>query len=288
MKQYELYKTEDGINIFLRKYTEKQFLSFVDAKESLTHYTDCLKAYSILLDNLKDLKRVLLNLNKDTERKHVFTPIVYDGLESLISTSFFNLLSAFYHFMNFIEAKFKEWFDKESDETKFLTQKKSEYFDEYFEYRFFYKLRNYITHKGLPLQFITEGTDGKGCHFIQAYYFTSILLDDYDEWGKVKKDLLGREYVMIFPTVFSFDKMINKLWSEIYNFLKLRFSEAATILNDLIGGIDKISNDNKLFIWEYDGDGTDSIYERLEQGNEVVYKEIEIKAYILRVLLDIK
>lgn len=68
-------------------------------------------------------------------------------------------------------------------------------FDNNFSYRFFYKLRNYAQHCGVPLDTInfdsTYDRENNKIHgHLQAIFDSKKLLEDYDGWGKtLTKDL---------------------------------------------------------------------------------------------------
>ena len=271
---------------YLKDLNEEEFQLFCQESIYIGHYVSACHAIVILTENTTALKNLISQIiSQDEKRKILHAPIMYDQIESSLNTKFFNLLSSFYHFTRYIEASFKKWFGKTSSEVQFIKTKFAEYFDNYFEYRFFYKLRNYVTHCGLPINILFDCTDEEGYLFTQTWYFTKDLLNKYDEWGRVKKDLVERETIMIFPSVFAFDKMKTKLWEDINNFLLERFSKSAYTLDVLLNGIDILDNNKKLSVLSYECEGSETISERL---GPIDYKEISLKTYILKLILKKK
>ena len=150
----------------------------------------------------------------------------------------------------------------------------------------FFKLRNYVTHRGIPINILFDGTDKNGFLFTQTWYFSNDLLNKYDEWGLVKNDLISRETIMIFPSIFAFERMKTKFWNEINSFLLQRFSQPAKTLNHLLDGVGNLDTNKKLCILSYDGEGNDLIYLRLQRGEEICYEEKALKTYILKLILN--
>lgn len=73
-------------------------------------------------------------------------------------------------------------------------ERTSIHFDSNFWYRFFWKLRHYIQHRGLPVAGIEKRlveVDGGRLGMQTLVYFNrDELLSDYDDWGTVREDLL--------------------------------------------------------------------------------------------------
>lgn len=272
---------------YLKSLTEDEYQILINSSLYMEYYFCAHQAISILNENIIRLKGLVDRLESDDrDRTTLHTPLKYDQIESSLNTQFFNMLSSFYHFINYIEVCFKEWFGKTSTEANFIQSKKSEYFDKYFEYRFFYKLRNYVTHCGIPINILFDGTDERGFLFTQTWYFSKYLLARYDEWGLVKKDLMNRETIMIFPAIFAFDRMMIKLWKDIDTFLLQRFKQPAKTLHHLLNEVDNLDDNKKLCVLSYDGEGNDLIYLRIERGEEIRYTEKSLKIYILNLILN--
>lgn len=101
-----------------------------------------------------------------------------------INRKILNYLSSSRTFIDYLSKMFKQ--RKQENKLKdFL----SNIYDNHFSYRFYYKLRNYSQHIGLPLTwFSVNVSELKNNQLIFAYDI-SFLLSDYDSWSTVKIDL---------------------------------------------------------------------------------------------------
>ena len=109
-----------------------------------------------------------------------------------------NYLTSVKTFLDHSETKLNRKFGKESDELTLFKNVTSTFYDSSFAYRFFYKLRNYAQHIGLPLtnigftsEYNREINLMKG--ILRAYFKSSELLEKYDSWSIVKEDFKNRE-----------------------------------------------------------------------------------------------
>ena len=136
---HEIYlaSNEDGIFMdYLKSLTEEEYKDLCNSSIYIDYYVFSLHAMAILNENTEKLLSLISQITShDKFRKTLHSPIVYDQIESSLNTSLFNVLSSFYHFINYIETCFKKWFGKISSETQFLMNKLSEYFDNNFVYR---------------------------------------------------------------------------------------------------------------------------------------------------------
>lgn len=271
---------------YVKEFSEEEYQILVRQAIFIDYYKEATYGIVILIENINRLKELIHQIWViDQTRINLHPPVVNDQIESSLNTNFFNVLSSFYHFIGYIEVCFKKWFGKSSQEVDFIVLKKSEYFDNYFEYRFFYKLRNYVTHCGIPIIFLFDSRNKEGFVFTQTWYFSQDLLYKYNEWGKVKKDLESQDTIMIFQSIFSFDEMITKFLAEIKIFLLQRFAQPAKIINDILEGVENIDQYKQICIYSYEGEGDDTMWSRLEKDKETSYTEMTITTYILQLIL---
>ncbi|RZL45076.1 MAG: hypothetical protein EOP00_18240 [Pedobacter sp.] len=138
-------------------------LNHIDLTEKVIHYTEYYKGNppTIFLDlsiHLMDINRLILNL-----------------------------LSSIRSYLDFTETRLKREYGSESDEFKLFKLAQSKAFDENFEYRFVYILRNYSQHCGLP----TGSFQVKNKVNYQKLHFHLLrdeLLRSFD-WKKLKHEL---------------------------------------------------------------------------------------------------
>lgn len=104
-----------------------------------------------------------------------------------------NYLASFRTFLDHLETRYKRL---EREGHHFLGDFKkmpAACYDTSFPYRFFYRLRNYVQHCGMPISFMDTaeypGPDGKATIDVSIGFDRDSLLSNYSEWGIVKTDL---------------------------------------------------------------------------------------------------
>jgi len=144
-----------------------------DITEYLNSVLNDLKIKSIHWNGVQnhDLRRAFLNTNR----------------------LLLNYLSSIKTFMDHCETNFNRRFGEESSEFMEFKKILSFFYDKSFSYRFFYKLRNYSQHCGLPIHNIgvtSKKTDNGNEKIIEleVAFDKNKLLADYNSWGKLKED----------------------------------------------------------------------------------------------------
>jgi hypothetical protein len=110
-----------------------------------------------------------------------------------------NYLSSFRTYIDHSRAYLSKEYGKKSTQLNKFDKLLSFHFDNNFCYRFFYKLRNYAQHCGIPLDSVSfksnydrPNSEIKG--HLQALFEPKNLLENYDSWGPlVTKDLTNSE-----------------------------------------------------------------------------------------------
>ncbi|MDO6600253.1 hypothetical protein [Tenacibaculum sp. 1_MG-2023] len=121
-----------------------------------------------------------LNIHKDD----------YTRLKIEINRVLQNYLSSVRMFVDHCDANLNRRFGKESAEYLNFKQTLSKFYDNNFEYRFIYKLRNFCQHCGLP---VSDFSIDNYQDFItlELNFNSEYLLSEYDSWkADLKKDLI--------------------------------------------------------------------------------------------------
>jgi hypothetical protein len=121
-----------------------------------------------------------LNINRDD----------YTRLKIEINRVVQNYLSSVRMFVDHCDANLNRRFRKESAEYLDFKKTLSKFYDNNFEYRFIYKLRNFCQHCGLP---VSDFSIDNHQDFItlELNFNSEYLLSEYDSWkADLKKDLI--------------------------------------------------------------------------------------------------
>jgi len=154
--------------------------------------------------NFIELRKALVSFEKENN-----SIVIEDKYMPYITNAnrlFINLLGSFYIYVDHYDQYFKTL----SDDGDPIAKLTSKYYDAYFLYRFFYKLRNFVVHAGIPI------TKIKMCPNNNFFIMRDYLLNRSDCWGENVRIELKKEkdsfYVV--ELVEDFFKMMNKFHIE--------------------------------------------------------------------------
>lgn len=149
-------------------------------------YEICYKNYMEILGIFDEISK-LQGLGQDTARNY--------GIE--MNRGLLNFLCSFRAYIDHTERSLKNWDSVEKDYLTLFHDRTSYHYDNDFYYRFLWKLRNYIQHRGLPFAGIEKelvaGDSGEVTPRTLVYFNRDFLLQDYNDWGVVKEDLIGKQ-----------------------------------------------------------------------------------------------
>lgn len=174
-----LYENIATLNEFALNY---QLLEFVESN------------FGFLLDYVETQSKFI----PKTETSEVFFP--FGGLVAGVNLHLLNFLSSSRTLLDHMEANIKRQFGKDSQQYIFFKKSTGVEYDNFFHYKFMYKLRNYVQHSGLPhlgykfhVQYSNVANGRIGSSTFQLFFYRDSLLKSYNEWGAVvKQELQGQ------------------------------------------------------------------------------------------------
>lgn len=136
-----------------------------------------------------------------------------------INSDLMNYLFSFRTYLDHCLTLYSRQYGHESTEKNNFQSLCSDLFDANFEYRFFYKLRNFTQHCGLPIEiFNIEPSiiDGRYNLNVQCKFDPNYLLEKFEDWGKIVKPELvqmvqSRETIDVLSTVERFQTNLEVL-----------------------------------------------------------------------------
>jgi len=136
-----------------------------------------------------EIKKLIKNHGNLLENNLVDMQIIYRNANRL----FLNYLSSGRTLLDHTETYLKRKYGKSSKEILKFKYKTNKVYDESFEYRFMYKLRNYAQHCGLPINEIIYSINNNREKNerklnLNPMFNVDKLLDNYDGWGEKLKD----------------------------------------------------------------------------------------------------
>ena len=231
---------ETGYTTFLDKeLTEQDYETFILHIDELNNIENLRRLFQIFLLNhnefidfaLSDSKLLFENSlsitgNKDKYNKHFLN----------LNRIFLNYLTSFKTLLDHIETTIKRKYGKSTKEVEIFKDATAYLFDNFFAYRFIYKLRNYAQHCGLPIdEFSISAKMVSENKFTPEYLidFNCInLLKKFTEWGKVKHDLEKYDKISIFPILDEMAIATDILWDNVTSIFGAKIENAIDYLID--------------------------------------------------------
>lgn len=211
-----------------------EYLQFKEGNRLIHNFISSKNLIEAVHINLNEfLECVVINAKKFLETRMLqeedFESIGFD-----LSRLLLNMLLMFRAFLDHTDASISREFGKSSSEMQSWKGKQAECFDSAnFAYRFFYKLRNYTQHVGMPpihFSFFAEmGDPGIG---LKLNFSRDELLKE-DLWKQVKKDLVNQhEEISVLEVVNDWSESFISLSGSLLEFRKkMAFDAAERIVN---------------------------------------------------------
>lgn len=230
---------ENGYSTHLDKELSPQELTlFINANSELHNYENLKMLYEILILNQNEFYNYI-----ETEKKSLFENSLsaigdkktYYGHHLNLNRLILNYLSSLKTLLDHSETTIKRKYGKSSIEVNKFKAKTSDIFDNFFSYRFFYKLRNYSQHCGIPIdEFEISATKIDEIKFKTSYeinFSAKELLEKYKEWGTVKNDLITLDKFSIFPLLEEMKDVLSELWLFIISIFEKDIIDAIEFIN---------------------------------------------------------
>ncbi len=177
--------------------TENQFDCISTAITQISDLSNLQRLLNFVLANESDFIQLLNSTLQDyaakSESWNGIKP--YDQAELFLNSNrlFLNYLGSMRTFLDHAETFIKRTYGDKSPEYFEFQKITSIFFDRSFAYRFFYKLRNYAQHVGLPIDnvsFSVSYNKGKSrSGNLNVTFNRERLLAEYNSWSTVKGDL---------------------------------------------------------------------------------------------------
>lgn len=173
--------------------SDEDFQLLMQEEKKLLEFFVLKSLFDITELNLKDLQQYVSTFEADLRRDKVLILDEPDRVSLNINRLFLNYVFSYRTYIDHLETFLKRTFGDASNELTTFKKLTAELYDNHFEYRFIYKLRNYAQHCGLPIDVfninpsIYEGVyDVK----INIEFAPNLLLVKFDAWGaQLKKEL---------------------------------------------------------------------------------------------------
>lgn len=190
-----------------RELTDKEYADYKSNLQILLDFSNKQQLFTIVGLNYEELKNAISKYFIEFKKNPSMNWVRMERILMDINRLLLNFLSAFRTLLDHMEYTLKKNYGDESEDFKKFKDLCSEQYDQYFSYRFLYKLRNYAQHCGMPVSSVTINSkiinkeSGEVQDYLAVFIDRDILLNNYDSWGLIKdqiKNLPSKVEVMHF------------------------------------------------------------------------------------------
>lgn len=155
-------------------------------KRSIAEYYESVRLTQSVRLNLQEFLEIVVHYGGEFLETRQMGEQQLDEISLNLSRLLFNILSMFRAFLDHSTTSLSREFGKNSEQLDQWKSKLSNLYDESNEYRFFYKLRNYAQHVGVPPIQISFSDSVKECGISFGLELSrDVLLEQHDVWGAV-------------------------------------------------------------------------------------------------------
>lgn len=179
----------------IRDFSESEFLKYSDYIVKLVLLKNDENLFKIVELNYKDFKSRIENITKRLAQGNLYIE-EQEYLHLEVNRLILNFLSSVRTYLDHTETRFKREYGANSEEFMLFKSETIKAYDENFEYRFLYKLRNFSQHCGLPAgslktsSFIENGIEK---HVLKLSLLRDDLLKNFDWGNPITKELTNQE-----------------------------------------------------------------------------------------------
>ncbi|PTP01503.1 hypothetical protein CWO17_15520 [Vibrio sp. 10N.286.45.A3] len=155
-------------------------------RAAISEYHNSLKLIKSVQLNIQEFLQSIVSYTADFLESKDMSEEKYDVISLNFSRQLLNILSMFRSLLDHSDFSLSRRFGKGSKELEQWKSIQSKQYDDFFEYRLFYKLRNYCQHIGIPpLQIsFTDSVEQEGISF-RLDLQTERLLEEKSVWNKL-------------------------------------------------------------------------------------------------------
>lgn len=252
--------------------------------------------YKVFEENSKPLCDYLFDKKRINSIETTFEKIIsivdefkirevdYTDIEE-INTLFTTYLSLFKKFLDNWETQLKRKHGKTSSQVEHFKKVTAYEYDNYMEYRIFYRLRNYDQHCGNLLTNMSKEINEDGTISVHIQINRDYLLNNFDEWKKEEKEFLNNqnEYIKVMPLFKTFHKCVQRIH---INMLQIHYSDSFfDSCYNIICIASEFKDEDSISFIRTDKQITKEIFEQGKIKFSIISCQVPICKEILRIFL---
>ncbi|MBA4317171.1 MAG: hypothetical protein C0412_02115 [Flavobacterium sp.] len=232
MIEYKLKYYSDKDTAYAGNLTSEEYETIVAQRLYIYFFLHVEELYEIFKINVFEFWKYLLEI---TETHRLNTIYDYDELlqpRLIINQRLANILTSFKSYEDLFNKSVSDQFKNDKVIKEHLKSYFKGVYAEYFEYRFFYKVRNYMQHYDLPIDGVEFASQMINLPFTDIAFTTNPYLTKgkllkYDSWGTVKEEIENLpDKILLKSFLNGFLLSINVLHNNIRTFLLPKYNDA--------------------------------------------------------------
>lgn len=255
-KIYDNFPESEIKIIFDEEITQEQFEKLKLAKREIDELKSIQRLYDFVCNNGSDLLNFInTSFSELMEKTESWNSIKQDDGSKIflnVNRLLLNYLSSIRTFLDHTRTYVSRKYGKQSVQLVEYDKSLSGIYDISFAYRFFYKLRNYSQHVGLPIgnvQYKTEFNkeENQIKVYLQISFSRDQLLSNYDSWGAIKAELeLLEENFTLVPLLMEVTHYVNEIKKMTISFQEELLIEATNFILEVIQNVER--DEGEIFI----------------------------------------
>jgi hypothetical protein len=203
----------------IRTLGDREYEEYTNAVSCLNQFSSDQQLYVITLLNYDDFFEALKNYDESYAKDpRIINYLMLEKMALNVNRLIINYLSSSRTFLDHTEFKLKRVYGEQSQRYIIFKAATALEYDTNFSYRFFYKLRNYTQHCGMPLGGIKFNSkeepefSGNIINTLSIYFAKDRLLE-FNKWGTPVEDEINKlpNEFDILPHFKDFRKSLDKL-----------------------------------------------------------------------------
>jgi hypothetical protein len=233
-----MYELVIGFNK-VRNVDLEEYEAFIKAKSYISFYLQFEELYEFVKVNFIDFWNYLFKICEQYRLYYIsdFSELIDPVLFS--NQKLANILSSFRTYQDYLKHIISETLGDKSTEYKTFEKILVKIYDSNFSYRFFYRLRNYIQHCGLPIKKISYDAKLMNKEPIEWAQFVNLKIDrdmllKFQGWSTVKKEIIKLpDFFEIKPLINDYFNSLNIIHSKMRDALLTQYTKKKSILENL-------------------------------------------------------
>jgi hypothetical protein len=190
MKYTITYLSDDGFKE-LKELNNEEFEAIRKTRDFILFYYGLEESFDIVRLNIYEFWKLYFETSEKyrlriiSRSDEIIKPI------SIFNQKLANILTSFRSYDDHLKRKINDSDLKKKPTLNYYHEKSSEVYNEYFSYRFFAKLRNYVQHYGFPISKIKYNSElvGDSVEFTISLVTLKNDLLKYQKWSHLKKKI---------------------------------------------------------------------------------------------------